>query len=327
MRSGPISKNRRKGEYVAENKKEKGTAEYVPASSNPKGNSDTITKEYNDSLLIEYRHMGNAVPATSAELLGQKLTTPIMAGAIALLGKIKPEGARGYAEGVRKAGTIMWTGWMDDEEFKSAADTGVKIVRGIKPFEDEDKIFHSIEVAEQAGAIGVFMDIDHCFNDAGLDCEFAFGKLSHKSLEQLASYVKAAKVPFIFKGIMSPEDVRKCIEVGAKAIVVSHHKGIWSYSVPPLYILPEIKKAAEGKLEVFTDCGLKNGVDVFKALARGADGACTARSLLAAYAKGGTEGVADFLKEMNDELRGTMAKTGSADIKGIDPAVIHQRTW
>lgn len=312
---------------MGEEKSMKGTAEYVPASNQKAGNADQITRAYLDSLLLELRHMGNEIPDTKAAILGQEIRTPVMAGSLTLFDKMNPAGARGFAEAVREAGTIMWAGWMDDETFEEAADTGVRIIRGIKPFEDEDKIFRAIETAKKCGAIAISMDIDHCFGDSGKDCGFVLGKLSHKSLEQLRSYVKATELPFIFKGILSTYDTERCMEIGAGGIAVSHHKGIWSYTVPPLLVLPEIRKTAGSSLGIFADCGIRDGIDAFKALASGADGVCVARPLMAAYSKGGPEAVTEYLIRMTEELAGTMAKTGAKDLKHIDPSVLHVRTW
>ncbi len=313
---------------MGEDKQRKGTAEYVPASGSKAGNSDQITRAYLDSLLLEFRHMGNEIPDTGVKLLGQELPTPVMAGSLTLFERMNPEGAAGFARAVKAAETIMWAGWMEDETFKEITDTGVKAVRGIKPFEEEDKIFKAIEVARDNGAVAISMDIDHCFGDSGKDCEFALGKLEHKTLEQLQSYVDAAgKLPFIFKGILSTDDAEKCLGLGAAGCGVSHHKGIWSYAVPPLLVLPKIREASRGRLELFADCGLRDGVDAFKALARGADGVCVARPLMAAYSKGGPQAVTDYLKQMTEELAGTMAKTGAKDIRSIDPSVLYTRTW
>lgn len=312
---------------MAEDKRMKGTAEYVPGSASEAGNADRITRSYLDSMLLELRHMGNELPSTDTVILGKHLPTPVMASPMALLNRVRPDtGAAGFAEGVKNAGTIMWCGWVSDEEYKEIAETGAMLIRGIKPFEDEDVIFRAIETAEEAGAVGIFMDIDHAFDDAGRDCGFAFGQLSHKSLGQLASYVKAAHIPFIFKGILSASDARKCSEIGAAGVMVSHHKGIWSYTVPPLMVLPEIREAA-GDMEVFADCGISSGIDVFKALARGAEGTGTARKLLSSYAAKGTDGVYDTIMEMTEELAGTMAKTGCPDTAHIDPSVIRMKNW
>ena len=51
------------------------------------------------------------------------------------------------------------------------------------------------------------------------------------------------KLPFIVKGVLGVEDAIKCAEIGVKGIIVSHHHGRLPYAVPPMMVLPKIKKA------------------------------------------------------------------------------------
>ena len=67
------------------------------------------------------------------------------------------------------------------------------------------------------------------------------------------------------KGVLSEEEAVKCADLGAKAIIVSHHHGRLPYAVPPLMVLPSIKKALEGRdVKIFVDCGIASGADVWK---------------------------------------------------------------
>ena len=45
-----------------------------------RGDSDRITREYFDSLLLEMRHMDNKMPDLSFSLFGERFDTPIMIG-------------------------------------------------------------------------------------------------------------------------------------------------------------------------------------------------------------------------------------------------------
>ena len=69
------------------------------------------------------------------------------------------------------------------------------------------------------------MDIDHAFNsEGGYDNVFGL-PMKPKSTQELAEFVAAAKVPFIVKGVLSPEDAEKSVKAGAAGLVVSHHHG------------------------------------------------------------------------------------------------------
>jgi len=95
------------------------------------------------------------------------------------------------------------------------------------------------------------------------------------------------------------------------------------YSVPPLMILPDIRKAVSDDMKVIVDCGIDTGADAFKALALGADLVCTAREVMKALRKDGADGVIRLIRDNTAQLKNFMNRTGSADIKSIDPAVIH----
>ena len=148
-----------------------------------------------------------------------------------------------------------------------------------------------------------------------------------KSQVELKEFIKSTKLPFIIKGVLSEQDAYKALEVGAKGIVVSHHHGIMNYAVPPLYILPGIAKVINRQIPIFVDCGIMSGMDVFKALALGADAVCAGRVIMEPLKKNGSMGVKDQIIQMTEELAGVMARTCSPDLRHIDPSVIHHRNW
>ena len=91
----------------------------------------------------------------------------------------------------------------------------------------------------------------------------------------------------------------------------------------PMMILPEIKKALQGRnVQIFVDCGIASGADVYKALALGADAAAVGRSMLSSLEKEGVPGVKKFLKEVNDELRFIMSSTGFSKVSEIDDSAL-----
>ncbi len=177
--------------------------------------------------------------------------------------------------------------------------------------------------AEEAGAFGVGMDIDHIFGEGG--CDVCVGEeMAPQTEEMLASYVGSTKLPFIVKGVLSPEDAVKCADIGARGIIVSHHHGRMPCAVPPMMILPEIREALAGRdMTIIVDCGIASGADVYKALALGADAAAVGRSMLPSLEKEGTEGVKQFISKVGRELRYIMSFTGFRSPSGIDSSALH----
>ena len=107
-----------------------------------------------------------------------------------------------------------------------------------------------------------------------------------------------------------------------KGIVVSHHHGILPGAVPPLMVLPEIRKAVGDQLTIFADCGFESGLDAFKALALGADGVMVGRELMK-HLPGEEGAVTTRLREMTGELASVMARCGFTSLEQIDPSVLH----
>ena len=286
------------------------------------GNSDEITREYFDSLLVEMRHIDSVIPSTKLELYGETFDTPIMMAALSHLNNVHKNGLAEMAKGALAANAVNWAGMGDEAELERIVATGARTIKIIKPYADNDYIFHRIEHAEKCGVMAVGMDVDHSFAGNG-QYDDVFGmKMSSKNLSEIKEFVKATKLPFIIKGVLSEQDAYKALEAGARGIVVSHHHGIMKYAVPPLMILPKIAKLVDGKIPIFVDCGIVSGMDAFKALALGATAVSVGRAIMKPLAENGAEEVKDLIVKMTGELAGVMAKTCSPDIRHIDPSVI-----
>jgi 4-hydroxymandelate oxidase len=111
-------------------------------------------------------------------------------------------------------------------------------------------------------------------------------------VEELAEIVQLAERPFIVKGVMTVKGALKAKQAGAAAIVVSNHGGrVLDQCPATAEVLPEIAAALKGTgVKVLVDGGIRTGVDVFKALALGADGVLICRPFVTAVYGGGAEG-------------------------------------
>ena len=289
--------------------------------------SKEITRAYFDSLLLEMRLMDSDVPNTEFELYGKKFKTPIMTAALSHIGTFNPDMPNGmvqYAQGAAATGAIHWIGMGSDEEFEAVIAAGAPTIRIIKPYADEEKIYGMIRCAEKNGAIAVGMDIDHMFDLKGNKDICMDEEMEIKSSTKLKEYIKSTNLPFIIKGVLSVRDAKKCAEIGAQGIVVSHHGGRLNYAVPPLYVLPDIVKAVGDKMPIFVDCGICSGMDAYKALALGATAVSVGNHLIPYIKKGGAEAVAERIQAMTEELKGAMAYTGVKTVKDFDATVIHR---
>ncbi len=130
----------------------------------------------------------------------------------------------------------------------------------------------------------------------------------------------------ILKGVMDAEDARFALSAGADAVVVSNHGGRQLDGAPSsISVLPEIVAAIDGRCEVLFDGGIRSGQDLAKALALGARGGMIGKSFLFALAAGGQAGVRRALEIIRDELRVTLALTGTRDVAACGPHMLRRR--
>ena len=138
--------------------------------------------------------------------------------------------------------------------------------------------------------------------------------------------VKRWKGPFALKGLMSVEDAKKAVDIGASAIMLSNHGGRQlDGSRSPFDQLPAIVDAVGGKIEIIVDGGIRRGTHVLKALAMGATACSFGKGFLFALGAGGQQGVEMVLQRMREEIRRDMILMGCKSIKDLNPSKIAYR--
>lgn len=299
-------------------------------------NSDDYTREYYDSLLIEPRYIGSDLASTKVEYFGRIFDSPIMIAPMGV-GRANPDGAVGIARAAAETNTLFWGTHLSDEETQAIVAGGTALVTCSKPLADHEAIRERIRQAEAAGAAAFFIDIDHLFSaktggwdnfaNRGGEPDRLGGDAGKQTVEDLSSYASCSGLPIIIKGVLSARDALACKQAGIAAIVASHHHGQVLYSVPPALAVQNIREAVGRDYTVFLDCGIKSGIDAFKALALGADGVLVGRQLLPEFAKGGAAGVVNKLNALTTELRHYMNLTGSPDTRHIDPECLIKKSF
>ncbi|MBF1180589.1 MAG: alpha-hydroxy-acid oxidizing protein [[Eubacterium] sulci] len=268
--------------------------------------------------------------STDFELFGRSFSAPIFAGPI---GAVKMHYSDEYDDrsfnkvlikACNEAGIAAFTGdGMDDDQMVSGCEA-VKEAEGrgiptIKPWNLE-MIKKKIELTKEANAFAVAMDIDA----AGLPFLKNFTPpAGSKSVEQLREIVELLDVPFIVKGIMTPKAALKAKEAGASAIVVSNHGGrVLDQCPATAEVLEDIVKAVDGSMKIFVDGGIRTGVDVFKALALGADAVIIARPFVSSVYVGAGEAVKELAEKLKHELEDTMAMCGACSLEEISSDMV-----
>ena len=135
---------------------------------------------------------------------------------------------------------------------------------------------------------------------------------------ELEWLIKRAPMDVIVKGVLRGDDAVRCVEFGAKAIMVSNHGGRHlDTTVTTTDACAEIVDAIGSKAEIYVDGGIRRGTDILKALALGARAVLIGRPVLWGLATGGADGVQAVLVHLRDELIRTMQLCGVARLAEI----------
>lgn len=302
-----------------------------------KGVGDTAMRNYNAwrdvRVNMDTLYESEAAPDTSCELLGKTWSMPLF---IAPVGDVNRHYGptldtlaynRMSIAAAREEGVAAFTGdgvalELFEGSCRTIAQAGGIGVPTVKPWSGE-ALDTRLELARSCGSFAVAMDVDA----AGLP--FLKGlqpPAGPKSVGQLRDIARSLGVPFIVKGVMTPGAAEKAVEAGAEAIIVSNHGGRVLDGCPSTAeVLPEIAAAVAGRATVLVDGGIRSGLDIFRALALGADGVLVCRPFVVAAYGAGEEGIRFLLRRFCDELADTMAMCGARSVAEITPEMIAYR--
>lgn len=272
---------------------------------------------------------------TTVEFFGKTFEYPIFAGPV---GAVKLHYGERYSDleyndilvsACAKNGIVALTGdgtnpAVMEEATKAIGNFEGRGIPTVKPW-DMETIREKMEMVKKSGAFAVAMDIDA----AGLPfLQNLNPPAGSKSVEELREIVKMAEIPFILKGIMTVKGAQKALEAGVQGIVVSNHGGrVLDQCPSTAEVLPAIVDAVGGGMKILVDGGIRTGMDVFKALAMGADAVLAARPFVTAVYGGGEEGVKVLIEKFATELTDTMKMCGAFSIKEITEDMIWRPAW
>lgn len=300
----------------------------IPVTSGQADDANVHNRAYLDNILVEMRIIDAVEPNLETEFFGKKYASPINLAAVSHLNKVLDDRSRKpmqeKASAAKNLNVLNWIGMEENDEYREIVAQGSDSVRIIKPFADHKHIFNEIKVAQETGAVAVGIDIDHVPGSNGKYDVVDGISLGPITLADLAKYVEYAKIPFVAKGVLSVQDALKARDAGCSAIVVSHHHGRLPFGVPPLKVLPDIKRAlGNSKMTIFVDGSILTGYDAYKALALGADGVLIGRAILKGLLDQGPVAVEEKVTKMNEELAELMMYTGVKNTSNFDPNVLH----
>ena len=268
---------------------------------------------------------------TSFELFGHRVDLPVFAapvGAMTLHYGDKYDDLQ-YNDilvaACAQAGIAAFTGDGTNPAVMQAAAEVLKKNNGcgiptIKPWNMET-IREKLDLVKAADPFAIAMDIDA----AGLPfLKNLQPPAGSKTVEELRQIAEMAGKPFILKGIMTVGGAKKALEAGASGIVVSNHGGrVLDQCPATAEVLPAIVDAVGGRMTILVDGGIRTGMDVFKALALGADAVLIGRPFVNMVYGGGAEGVQVYVDKLKAELADTMAMCGAHSLADINRSMIY----
>ena len=139
--------------------------------------------------------------------------------------------------------------------------------------------------------------------------------ISWSDLEWIRDFWKG---PMVIKGILDPEDAKDAVRFGADGIIVSNHGGRQlDGALSSARALPAIADAVKGQIKILADSGIRNGLDIVRMLALGADCTMIGRAFIYALAAEGGAGVSNLLNLLEKEMRVAMTLTSVKNVSEI----------
>jgi 4-hydroxymandelate oxidase len=284
---------------------------------------------------------------TATSLLGTDATTPFAVAPTTMQRALNADGEVAMARGVAEAGSLMVVSSNAGSTFEDIAATGVTWWLQMYVTAERESCLPLLERAVGLGARAVVLTVDTPVVGTKYDgtgptvwdiarpgwvrANFPAGHgssagdekatdLGPQDVEWLA---QRTGLTVAVKGVLRPQDARRCLDAGATAVWVSNHGGRQlDHTQSTIEALPPIADAVAGRAEIVVDGGFNRGTDVIKALARGARVVACGRTMLWGLAADGAAGVARVCEIMRDELSINMGLCGRTKLAELTPDLI-----
>ena len=318
-----------------------GAFAYISAGADRQVTLRQNHRAFNRIQLLPQYLVGKDAPDLRTELLGEKLSMPIITAPMGAHGLAHESAEIGSARGTGEAGTLYTASTAANERIEDIA----KATKGPKWFQlylhdDRGLSRELLQRAKDAGYTAIVFTID-AFAPGASDEAVRLGFSFPPSLPLVNSgtpffkkslswadmdFIKeTTDLPVVIKGVVSPQLARQAVERGAAALQVSNHGGRGLDGVPAaIDLLPAVVEAVDGRVPIIMDSGVRRGTDVFKALAMGADAVALGRPVLYGLALGGHLGVKSVFDRISEELSRAMLIAGVARISEIDASFLYE---
>jgi len=276
---------------------------------------------------------------TSCTVLGTRLAAPIAVAPTTLQRRAHPEGELAMARAAAEAESLLVVSSNAGTRFADIAATGVRWWLQAYVPADRSLAHELLDTAVAAGAAAIVLTVDTpvvgtkydegatAWDDldpetlrvnfpAGYDERPGAAKATDLGPADIAWLGERTGLPVVVKGVLRPDDARRCAQAGAAAVWVSNHGGRQlDRAQATADALPAVVASLRGSAEVYVDGGIRSGLDVLTALALGADCAFVGRLPLWALVQG-PAAVARMHADLRLELVEAMRLAGVATPAG-----------
>jgi isopentenyl diphosphate isomerase/L-lactate dehydrogenase-like FMN-dependent dehydrogenase len=279
----------------------------------------------------------------SSTLLGQPLRIPVVLAPVGALEVFTPEGAAASARAAAEFGTLKVVSSASAPALEETASASERpkayqlYIRG-----DGDWLTEMVERIKAAGYFAFCLTVDVAIysrrerpllsgwtppsqrgpRDA-LARRQSFGSLMN--WERMARIKEMVGLPFMVKGIATPEDAELAVQHGVDVVWVSNHGGRQLDSeLGTMDLLPEIVQAVGGRAEIVVDGGVQRGSDVIKALCLGARAVAIGKLQGWGSAAAGSAGIVRVLEILEDEMISAMGLLGVTSVDQLGPAYVRK---
>lgn len=274
----------------------------------------------------------------SVSVLGHRLDAPIAVAPTTMQRAVHPEGELAMARATAASGSLMVVSSNAGTRFSEIAATGVHWWLQAYVTQDRSLCLPVLESAVAAGASAVVLTVDTpvvgtkygdgptVWDDPAASTVRVNFPAGHAELPgaEKAMDLSAADIawlgdvtglPVVVKGVLRPDDARRCAQAGAAAVWVSNHGGRQlDRSVSTAAVLGAIVSSLEDSCEVYVDGGVRSGTDVLAAMALGARAAFLGRMPVWALV-GGEAGVRRMFDDLRGEIVESMRLVGAPDLR------------
>ncbi|MBJ7521172.1 MAG: alpha-hydroxy-acid oxidizing protein [Solirubrobacteraceae bacterium] len=293
----------------------------------------------------------------SVSLLGRRVAAPVVLAPMAAQRLLHPDGEVGAARAAARAGlpyTLSTRATTDVAEVCAAAGDGAVWFQ-LYVQTDRDATEAAVRHAVRSGVQALVLTVDlpvagrrereranpEIVLPEGVTLATHTGRPAASTIKPLGGWDAALRwediawlqdigdgTPVLVKGILTAEDAEAALAAGVQGVIVSNHGARQLDGVVPTAIaLEEVAAAVEGRVPVLVDGGVRDGGDVVRALALGADAVLIGRPVAWALAADGEAGVTALLAAFAEDVERALALCGCPEIGAVRRDRVRLAAW